>query len=45
MSVRYREGMPVWVHYKHPAEPLLMLAGASLGTSTHASGCAVGCTH
>lgn len=34
MSVRYCEGMLVWVHYKHPAEPLWMLAG---GTSTRAS--------
>lgn len=29
--------MLVWVHYKHPAELLLMLAGAILGTSAHAS--------
>ena len=31
------KGMLVWVHYKHPAELLLMLAGAILGTSAHVS--------
>lgn len=29
--------MLVWVHYKHPAELLLMLAGAIPRTSAHAS--------